>query len=354
MSSTPRDPVFIKNMVESAIMIGLLMVILFFSFHIIAPFILPIAWGAILAVALMPLAKMVSRWLGGRLKLAISLVVLIGVIILVVPSYYLADSVLGSTRNLVQSVDQGTFHLPELSERVKTLPLVGQSITDFWTLAQTNTGAAIKKAGPELVEIARNLGGRVIGVALTVLLFSTSLVIAGVFMSKADSSVEAVRKFARRVIGDKGDEWVKLSGDTISSVVAGVLGVAVIQAFLLAVGMFWLQVPGAGLLTLVALLFAIVQIPNLITMVPVIAYVYSMHDATPATIFAVWAIFGATSNLWLGPMLMGRGVNIPMLVVFLGAIGGMIYQGIIGLFVGAVALALVYTLYTSWVNEEVL
>jgi predicted PurR-regulated permease PerM len=273
---------------------------------------------------------------------------------MVVPSYYLADSMFDTTRNLVHSVEQGTFHLPPLSERVKALPVVGQALTDFWSLAQTNSEAAIKKAGPELVDIARNFGSRLVGVALTVLLFSISLVIAGVFMSKAESSVEAVRKFARRLVGDKGEEWVKLSGDTISSVVAGVLGVAVIQAFLLAVGMFWLQVPGAGLLTLIALLFAIVQVPNLITMVPVIAYVYSTHDATPATIFAVWSIFGATSNLWLGPMLMGRGVNIPMLVVFLGAIGGMIYQGIIGLFVGAVVLALAYTLYTSWIEEEVL
>lgn len=120
--------------------------------------------------------------------------------------FLLVDSVYGSARNLLHSVEQGTFHLPDFPARIKALPVVGQASTDFWTLAQTNTETAVKKAGAELVQIARKLGGRIIGVTMTVLVFCVSLVIAGVFMNKADSSVEAIRKFARRVVGDKSEE----------------------------------------------------------------------------------------------------------------------------------------------------
>jgi len=135
-------------------------------------------------------------------------------------------------------------------------------------------------------------------------------------------------------------------------VARGVLGVAVIQSLLAAVAFFAAGVPGAGLLTILCLFIAIVQLPTFILTVPSIIYVFSIHDTLFATVFMVWMLgVGLIDNV-LKPFLLGRGLDLPMAVVFIGAIGGMLFSGVIGLFVGAVVLALGYKLFISWLNDS--
>ncbi len=184
-----------------------------------------------------------------------------------------------------------------------------------------------------------------------VLLFTISILIAGLFMAKADSMVAGLKRLATRIAGDDGPEWVDLSGATVRSVMQGVLGVAVIQAFLAALGLFIMDVPGAGLWSVLILLLAIMQLPPLLVLAPIIAYVFSYADTTPAVLFTIWSIFAGISDAFLKPMMLGRGVAVPMPVILLGAIGGMITSGIVGLFVGAVILALWYKLFTVWMKN---
>jgi len=152
-------------------------------------------------------------------------------------------------------------------------------------------------------------------------------------------------------VGEKGDEWAVLTTLTIRSVVTGVIGVAVIQAFFALIGLLLMGVPFAVLLALGIMFLTIIQVPALVIIGPVIAYVFSQGSGTAEIIFTVYMLIVGASDGVLKPLLMGRGVDIPMLVILIGAIGGMILMGMIGLFIGAVVFALAYKLFGLWIAE---
>ena len=186
---------------------------------------------------------------------------------------------------------------------------------------------------------------------LSVLELVLAIVIAAVFLANAESSTNAMRRLTARMVGDRGEEILNLSSATVRSVAVGVLGIAFIQALLGGAGMIVVGVPGAGLWALFSLVLAIAQLPPLLVLAPAIFYVFSVESTTVAVAFAVWSIAVSFSDAVLKPLLLGRGVEAPMLVILLGAIGGMILSGIIGLFLGAVVLALGYKLLEAWLTE---
>jgi predicted PurR-regulated permease PerM len=195
----------------------------------------------------------------------------------------------------------------------------------------------------------RKIGGSLMGV----LMFVVSLIIAGGFMAYAESCGKAAQQFFVRVGGlEPGGEWASLVVATVRSVLQGVVGVAVIQAALCAVGLFVMGIPGAPIWSAVILFFAIAQLPALIVALPIIIYAFSAYSTTAASIFAVWMVLAAASDNVLKPMLMGRGLDIPMPVILIGAIGGMIASGIVGLFAGAVVLSIWYKLFGEWLAQE--
>ena len=185
-------------------------------------------------------------------------------------------------------------------------------------------------------------------------LFLGALIIAGIMMAYGESGSQAIRRIVSRVVGpEKGPRVHSLSIATIRSVAMGVIGVAVIQAVLLGVGFMIAGVPAAGLLALVVLFVGILQLPALIVSLPVIGYIWWAGDgSTGAQVFySVYLIVAGTADNVLKPILLGRGVDAPMPVILIGALGGMVTGGFIGLFLGAVVLAVGYQLFMEWVAE---
>lgn len=343
---------FIDNMVESALRIGLIFVLLFWSYQLISPFLIPILWGAIIAVALMPVVLKLKALLGGRHATAATLVTLLGVALLVAPTIILSDSIVGSVQTVATQFEQGDIDIPKPPPEVAEWPFIGEPIHQIWTLASENLEAALQQIEPQLKATGSWLLSQIASSLVSVLMFVISIIVAGLFMAKADTVVPAVKRMATRLVGDQGSEWVDLSGATVRSVVQGVLGVAVIQAFLAGIGLFVMDVPAAGLWTVLVLLLAIMQLPPILILGPIIAYVFSYADTTPAVIFAVWSVMTSFADTVLKPLLMGRGLDVPMPVILMGAIGGMLMNGIIGLFSGAVVLAIWYKLFGVWLSSE--
>lgn len=186
----------------------------------------------------------------------------------------------------------------------------------------------------------------------TLVMFIISLAIAAGFMAHAEVVSAAIANVAVRAVGPNAKAWTNLTAATIRSVLLGVVGVAFIQSMLVGSAMFVFGIPAAGLITFVVLIFGIAQLPALIVVLPVMFYVFATKDTTPATIFSIWVLLAAVSDNVLKPMLMGRGVDVPMPVILLGAIGGMLTAGIIGLFLGAVVLAIWYELFICWLNND--
>jgi len=189
------------------------------------------------------------------------------------------------------------------------------------------------------------------GALKTVLLTVASILIAAVFLIGHEGSTAFYRRIMRRLVGDRGEEWTRLSALTVRSVATGVVGVAVIQSFLALLGMIPMGVPLAPVWAALIMFLTIIQMPALIVIGPMIAYEYSVSSGTSATVFAVYMILVGASDGVLKPVLMGRGVDLPMLVILIGAIGGMMLMGVIGLFLGAVILALSYKLFEVWIEE---
>ena len=182
-------------------------------------------------------------------------------------------------------------------------------------------------------------------------MFFVSVVIAGVFLVKADVSADFVRKLIHRLAGERSDAIIRVAGVTIKNVAKGILGVAFFQ-FITAGMVFMLaHVPLAGLWALAVLVFAILQLPSVIVVIPIIIYLFSVKGLAPAILWTIPLLVIALSDNVLKPLLMGKGSAVPMLVIFLGAIGGFIFSGLIGLFTGAIVLSVGYNLMVHWISE---
>jgi predicted PurR-regulated permease PerM len=229
--------------------------------------------------------------------------------------------------------------------------VIGDPLADVWTAASEDLQGTLHKYQSQVASVGSRLAGALGGLAMTVLQFVISFIIAAVFLVSASSSKDAATKVATRLAGDDGVAFVRLSELTIRSVAQGVLGIAVIQALASGVGLALAGVPGASLWALVVLFLAIIQLPPLFVMGPAMVYVFGNASTTTAVIFMVYGLIVSGSDTFLKPLLLGRGVDVPMLVILLGAIGGMMLSGIIGLFVGAVVLALFYQLMVAWLDD---
>jgi predicted PurR-regulated permease PerM len=304
-------------------------------------------------VAVYPLFEKLQSLLGGRGKLAATLMTLIALAMLVTPSVMLSESAIQNSQALATQLKEGTLQIPPPPETVQTWPLVGEKLHTAWSLASTNLSAALSKYKDQLTDFAKWVLAAAAGAGAVVLQFIVSIIIAGVLLVNAKSGTDAVVKIAARLMGAQGGRaFADMAGATIRSVAQGVLGVAVIQAVLAGIGLLAIGVPYAGIWTLMVLFLAIVQLPTILILGPIIIYVFTMTSTVPAVIFMIWSLLVGVSDSFLKPMLLGRGLDVPMLVILLGAIGGMILSGIIGLFVGAVVLAVGYELFVLWLNQD--
>jgi predicted PurR-regulated permease PerM len=352
LSVSVEDKVFQRRAIDATIRIGLVVLLALWCFNIVKPFILIILWGAIIAVAIYPLFVKFQSLLGGRQKLAATLMTLIALAMLITPTVMLSGSVIENTETLVKQLHEGTLSIPPPPDKVQGWPLVGEKLYDGWSLASSNLEEALTKFKPQLVALGKKSLSAAAGTGAVILQFIASIIIAGVLLVYAGSSSNAVVKLTERLMGEQGGKnLAEMAGATIRSVAQGVLGVAVIQTVLAGIGFLVMGVPYAGIWALLILFWAIIQLPTIIVLAPIIAYVFTVAATVPAVIFTIWCLLVGLSDNILKPMLLGRGLDLPMLVILLGAIGGMILSGLIGLFVGAVVLAVGYKLYIAWLNE---
>jgi predicted PurR-regulated permease PerM len=284
--------------------------------------------------------------------LAATTIALLGIALLVTPLVMVSGSIYDGATHALQVLQSGDVKIPGPKPSVADWPLVGGKLYDTWTLFSTNLEQAIQTFMPQIKSALTSLLGMMGGALGSVLLSILSLAIAAGFMTYSESLASGLTTIAIRTAGDNAKSWATLIAATIKSVLLGVVGVAAIQALLIGAGFFVFGVPAAGLLTLILMILCIAQLPALLAVLPVIGYMYMTQDSTTATLFTVWAVVGALSENLLKPMLMGRGVDTPMPIILIGAIGGMLVYGIVGLFLGAVILSIWYELFVWWLSIE--
>ena len=358
MNATPTPPVNAApehplpgKPLDLFIRAGLIGFLVVYCYGIFKPFIALMLWSVILAVALYPLHAMLAKKMGGRQGRAATVLVLLILLGVLVPSTLLAISFADSTIEFVKQVQNGTLQVPAPRESVATWPLVGGKLHAFWLAAHQNIGSVLARFEPKIGIVTKEILGYAASAGTAILKFLLALAVAGIWMAYGASGHAAATAIAKRMAGPEyGDALVRLSTATVRAVAQGVIGIACIQALLLGAGFILVGIPAAGVLAVAVLLLGIMQIPALLVSLPAIIYVFSSNDSTTvAVMFTVYTVVAGSVDSVLKPLMLGRGVEAPMPVILLGALGGMATGGIIGLFLGSVMLALGYQLFMAWV-----
>jgi predicted PurR-regulated permease PerM len=337
--------------ITNVIKVLTLLLLLVWCFSIIKPFVLIVIWAVVLAVALFPLFDLLVKKMGASKKKLVAIVFTITVAaLLLVPTYYIAKSLGQASIETVQGIKNHTLKIPVPDSSIKEWPLIGKKLYANWVSASTNIDAYIMSHKDKVLEYTSGLLSGVTGFIGAFLTIFISFLISVVFMYNSDTAGHRAKLFVDKITGNDGEEIMNMSRDVIRSVVKGVLLVALIQAGLALIGFKAIGLPAAGLFTFLVLIAAIVQVPALLVMIPAIILVFSTSETTPAIIFTIYSIIVALSDNILKPMLLGKGLKTPMLVILLGAIGGMLLHGIIGLFIGPVVLAIMFRMYEFWLN----
>ena len=347
-----NERLFTRKVLEATIRTGIVLLLALWSFKIFSPFLGPVVWGMIIAIATYGLFLKLRDLMGGKNGLAATVFTLLALALLLTPTIMLSESLMVSAQTLSQRLEAGDFDVPPPPESVSEWPLIGDRVYDGWHLASSNLEEALSRIEPQLRKFSSWLLSTAVGTGLGILAFMFAIIIAGIFLANADACAKAARAIFVRLAGQRGGEMVDLARDTVNSVAKGVLGIALIQTFFLSLGMIVAGIPAAGVLSVVTLLFAVAQVPMLLLYIPIIAVYFSIAETTPATIFAVWSIFFCFADGFLKPLLLGRGLTVPMLVILIGVIGGMVSYGIIGLFIGPIILAFTYSLFMIWLTAE--
>src|SRR6516162_9451702 len=344
------DKSYLSRAVEVSIHIGLVVLLVAACFLVLSPFIAMVAWGLTIAIAGYPAYRKLQKLLGGRGGWATVLFTVLLLAVLIVPIVMLSRTLVDGSQAVAASLQNGTLTIPAPPPKVASWPIVGKPLSDLWSLASTNLSAALGRFAPQLKGAATQLLSAAAAVGIGVLQFFISIVVAGLLLGHSSQGAKASRKLAIRLFGNRAEEFETLAGATVRSVTTGILGVAVIQSLFAALGFLVVRLPGAGLWALLFLIAAVLQVGGP-ALIPFVIYVFATTGTAKAVAFLVWCIVVGLMDNVLKPLLLGRGLPAPIVVVFLGAMGGFISMGIIGLFVGPILLSVGYKLLLAWLDE---
>jgi predicted PurR-regulated permease PerM len=341
-----------EDLIQLAIRLGLLAFLIYWTFVLIRPFVPILAWSIVLAVALYPVFNLLARFLGGRPRLAAAILTVINLGIVIGPATWLGLSAVEGVKDLAANLNAGNLAVPSPPDGVKNWPLVGPQLFELWNQASSNIRAALREVAPHLKPLAGTMLGLAGNAGVGTLKFLLSVALAGFLFPYGSQLVAAGRGFLFRIVPEQSEHFLELAGTTIRAVSQGVIGVAIIQSLLAGIGFKLAGIPGAGLLAFVVMILAIVQIGAAIILVPVIIWIWLDKDFTTALLMTVFlCIVGILDNV-LKPLVMGRGLTTPTLVIFVGVIGGTLAHGIVGLFIGPIILSVAWELTVAWIRTD--
>jgi predicted PurR-regulated permease PerM len=355
LDPTVEDRDLLRRSTEVAVRLVAVTVLAGWCFLIFQPFIPLMVWGLVLAVALYPAYQRLVSMLDGRRSVAATIFVALGIGLIAGPAWLLSESFYEGLRWLSLQADADTVHVPPPPDGVAEWPLIGERVATIWGEASTDLPTALAHLGVEPTGVATWLLSTASGLAVALAVMIAAVVLAGLLLLNSDGGARTAQAIGVRLAGEKGTAFVDLATESIRSVATGVVGVAAVQAVLAAIGLVIADVPAAGLWAGIVLVLAVAQLPPLLVLGPAIAFVWMTSDSTVMQVFfTVWSLVVSVSDSFLKPLFLGRGMDIPMPVILIGAIGGMLRSGIIGLFVGAVVLAVGYSIFTGWLAQTAL
>jgi predicted PurR-regulated permease PerM len=338
------------NVYDTTIRLLILLLLVVWCLMILYPFVSIMLWSLILAIAFDPVHKALVKLMRGKSRLASFIIVLICLAAIIIPSWFFLDSIVKEVKGLRADFQAGTLTIPLPTEKVKSWPVIGGAVYDTWQSASVNIEETIIKYKDQLTGIGSRVAKGILSTAGGILEMMIAIIIAGILLT-VKGVRESIRKFFRKVAGDRGDEFADVTYKTVGKVVKGILGVALIQAFLIGLGFILAGVPYSGVWTLIVLILAVLQLPVILVVIPVAVYLFAEKEIYAAVLWTIYLLLAGASENILKPLLLGKGAPVPMLVIFIGVIGGFIFSGFIGLFTGAIVISVGYKLFIAWIGS---
>jgi predicted PurR-regulated permease PerM len=346
------DYAIARTSAEVVVRVGLLLLLAFWCFSIAQPFLVPIVWGMVIAVAVYRGYARLRRLLGGRDGPAAILVSVVLLLVLIVPLGMLSQTLVDDVGDIAGALTRGEVRVPPPPAWLAGWPLVGTPLHQFWQEATANLGEALSRIEPQLQAVGVWLLSFVAGAGFGMLSFMAAIVIAGVLLAHSEAAERLAEAVAARLMGPRGADLVRLAERTIRGVARGVLGTALIQSLLVGIGLVAAGIPGAAFLTLASFLLSVVQLGPGLILLGAVAYKFSLGLTAGAFLFLGWCILAGVSDNLLRPILLSRGSggDVPLWVILIGTLGGLLAHGLIGLFVGPIVVALGYRLFQVWIE----
>jgi predicted PurR-regulated permease PerM len=255
-------------------------------------------------------------------------------------------------RDLAGQMTAGEVHVPSPPQSLRDWPVVGPQLFDLWDQASTNLRSLLREVLPYLKPFAATLLGFAGDAGVGTVKFLLSVVVAGVLFPYGPQLVAAGRDFLSRIVPDQSEHFLDLAGTTIRAVAQGVIGVAIVQSLLAGIAFKLAGIGVAGLLAFVVLLLSIVQVGGAIVILPVIIWIWTDKEFPIALLLTVFLVAVSLLDNILKPLVMGRGLTTPALVILIGVIGGTLFHGIIGLFIGPIILSVAWELTIAWIRTD--
>ncbi len=342
-----------QDLTRTTLAILCIFVLIAASFWVLRPFLAATVWATMLVVATWPLLKALEARLGGRRGPAVALMTLGMLLLLVLPLWAAIETIADHADQFTDAAKKvAVTGVPQPPEWVGGVPLIGEKVAATWhQLADSGSAGLVARLAPHVTDAAKWVIGQAGSLGGMLVQFLLIVILSAILYGSGEEGARSVRRFGRRLAGERGENCVILAGQAIRSVALGVGVTAIVQTVLGGIGLAIAGVPFASLLSAVMLMLCIAQLGPALVLFPAVGWMYWMGDNGWATFLLVWSLIVGSLDNFLRPMLIKRGADLPLLLIFAGVIGGMLGFGLVGIFVGPVVLAVTYTLLEAWIED---
>lgn len=342
-----------QDLTRTFLVILIISVLIAGSLWTLIPFLGAIIWAGTIVIATWPLMLRVQSLTGGRRGAATALMTIVMLLIFIVPFWLAVGVLLNAAVEGFELLKAATVHgVRPPPEWVAGLPVVGTRLATRWQeLSAGGPEAAVEALGPPVRSIASQALALTGGFGMVVVHFLLTILVAAILYTNGETAAQGVVRFARRIGGDRGEHTVRLAGQAVRGVALGVIITALVQSIIAGIGLWLAGVPRPGLLLAIVFVLAVAQLGPLPVLVPAIIWLFWSGNILWGSVLVVVTVIVAVVDNVLKPVLIKRGVDLPLLLIIAGVIGGLIGFGVVGLFIGPVILAVTYTLLESWIRE---
>jgi predicted PurR-regulated permease PerM len=334
----------------AVLLIGILIIV---TFWILKPFLLSLIWATMIVVATWPLMLRVQARLWGKRALATGVMTLALLLVFVIPLSLAIGTIVENSDEIADWIKSlKTIASSPPPDWVAKLPLVGEKLSAAWRQALfAGPDGLLARLMPYAGKIVQWFASQAGSMGMIIIEFLLTVIIAAILYSRGETAAREVRRFVHRLAGPQGEDAVIIAALAVRGVALGIIVTALAQAILGGIGLAIAGVPGAALLTVVMFILCVAQLGAGFVLIPAVIWLYWSGESVWGTVLLIFAIVVLSLDNVLRPMLIRKGADMPLLLIFAGVLGGLMAFGIVGIFIGPVVLAATYRLLGAWVVE---